>query len=310
QQIGSKLSRLIAAIRERKIGKRDFRLFRSFYDELESQFELFVGKAFRVLPDGKSKIREITLAYMNVETDDDNQYDFGLFSPVYAHYTLTGTGLTIETRRFPLVFMADHVEFRFNNNPDGKLPLRYTKEQINEALVSSLLLSRVLPDVEFVYGQQNTPVVIPHQKGLFFGYAQKEDPGIFDFHATIVGRVKGRVIEDSGVVDPGKNSWSPSSRIFIKTFVPSNLLSQEQLRLRQNMLDILDDKGHEKAFIRLLYPYMTRVNFHDQNSSELAALENDMAKIMESPEWAEMKHRGQKHLPQNKWKPKGRHIDD
>ncbi|MFK7839316.1 MAG: hypothetical protein AB8B83_03205, partial [Bdellovibrionales bacterium] len=47
QQIGSKLSRLIAAIRERKIGKRDFRLFRSFYDELESQFELFVGKAFR-----------------------------------------------------------------------------------------------------------------------------------------------------------------------------------------------------------------------------------------------------------------------
>lgn len=307
RQIGSTITRITAAIRERKIGDKERKLFREFYASLDNQFELFVGKQFETNKKGKFTTNTATGCYMNVEQNPDGEIDYGLFSPTYIHYTLTDNTLIVESRKFPLAFAADHVEFRFNENPDKELPLRYSWEQIKRTMVTALLLSRTLPEVDLLYGETATPVILPHQDGIFSGYAERINPSSYNFHGSQSHKSNGRFKSSQGEAEPGNTSWSPSCRIIIKTFVPNKDLKPNQERLRTAMLDLIKGPKHSTGLSQIRHPYITRYNYKDQNSEEVAAVEKELLDIIESSDWDQVRHYGQKHLPANKWKPNGWH---
>lgn len=284
----------------RKKAGEMFAKFREFHENLADIVPMPIKQYWfdieSKVPKGKKTVvtlsKRSTLWYMAVEDDGSNTPNYGLFTPSYLRYDLHADNFTIQGRPSPFCFAVDHIQFRFR---EGGMRLDYQSDDFLNVIAYSLAISRAVSKVHFSQPDaQPVPVVLPHANGLFMGYAESVADSHYDIH--IWHNTRGKRSPQSRRISGYNDSWSPTCRIVLKTFVSQDKLSRSQEKLRTNLLETITAQEHRIGMNAIVDTFQSAGKMKIDYEA-VAAIDRKVKAIVDSDEWKREMRIGQKHLP-------------
>ena len=221
--------------------------------------------------------------------------------------------ILLNEREWPVTFITDHIEKRFerrsNDNDDELKPLDYASLDLRFSLYVATAMTRVISETEASrFDEDNRiPVAIPHNDGLFVGFAEQCDETGFHGSTSVLERdILGNITADTlGKFQCITPDWSPDTEITITSFIGKKNFHDDQKRLHALFMKRLSPSGMQLALDFFGASYGTGQieremgpTSKESKQAQLAVkrLDTNLKKILRSKDWDEYSQHSKESL--------------
>ena len=293
-------NRVKMALKERKVGKREFSLFRAEAQKLLSPRPFVVASAFKNTA-GTSKTERMSAFGVTAMSLTNNitptmsgleEMSTEELSPYHLLYGVTPSRVIRLTKEVPISFLDEHIHERLRER--ANVDLDYSDGSVSDSISLAMAFLYVLaPELE---GKDidMLPILIPHRDGLLLGHIETCPEMMFCPFGSVAEKVKGQFNEGAGLID-ALHDWHAKGRIYFRTYIGKNEVKNEQEKVIARWQFLADEHGDTIHNVGEQYcDYGGVVEVDDDGWKALKA---DLLELYRSPEWQGCIRYGMKHLP-------------
>jgi hypothetical protein len=307
QKNGSTIANLAKLLKHRSLANHHFDLAAGYIDEWDKTPLIPIQRKFEYNKTAALSRRVIAheITYMSV-FDEDQRVRFDCYIPVVSSFCMSKDMVFYCNRPYPLTLSSQHVEFRFNQR--AAQTLDYEGEAFMNSMTTALALSLIMEKRLSDSGSLYEPVVVPHERGFFLGYAELVDQTMFHpIEPLYATHTKHDPKKDAFLRDHLANfSGSPSVRIGINTFISIRELDDAQAELRDAFKQLAALDTYVNSISALQEDYKALGLLCREESPIFNAVKKELADefislvrlIVESDTWNRATEKSEKHLPQ------------
>lgn len=293
--------RLQLALKERKIGKAEFKAFSDAANQFTGPRPLILESVLKSVP-GTSKRQKhlgLNVIFMGLTLDitpqmtSEAEINTSELSPYSLLYVVTPFQAARVQKQFPISFSDDHIHERLNQRAGADLD--YSDPELLGSLQLSNAVIYGLADHLSAKGTKMAPIAVPHRDGLLLGHIELSAPQMFMANGQSASKLKGQFASSSGFIGDDAADWLPEARIYFKTFVGSNELFDTQKALYGGWEKLWDK--HHQTITALTSSYIDYSGEVQIPSRDLEAFKADCLALYSSPEWQRGISAGMKHVP-------------
>jgi hypothetical protein len=243
----------------------------------------------------------IMYGHMVINQDADGSLLHDQYTPNIVSYVMGRQAFERDQVLLPITFNSQHTAFRFIQRTSSALD--YKSDEFFMAITHATVMMQALSRKD----KPSTPVpmYIPHDAGLFMGYAENMPDDTYLRHTDVAKRHGKRVNTTHIVADEKIQPFIPSMRTVVKTFISKDDMSPNKRAVWEMLGELFKGPENEAAVKTALTTH--GIGNHDVSPEQIKNLEILFDKIrtaMESAPWQQLGRHAARdgHLPQRSYK--------
>jgi|GEM_PF-4754299 len=239
-------------LEKRPVGNKHFDQITALFKEIAASQPLLVDHTiYEYSPNYLDhRMSEWTLSFMSPHiVDYADERSLADLSPRITRGFLSKTHFEMCSREMPIIFSSEHTAFRFKTRAKEDLDYQSPdfKDTLQTGLITAYSLGIIMQENDMPYA----PVVLPHPKGLFLGYAKRCDLKTYMPPGYL------RATFNRPETNPGL--WTTQCEIHIRTFVSNIYLGVAQRELKIGLEKFFSAPKKEGLVKRVADDYALRV---------------------------------------------------